>query len=140
MSRVQQPALVDDYGEAHYVCRYTGQLVPASKTWRVGAILQGVNAVYFAAHGTQHLHRASVQALNEADANCNTCLFFQREKHDKDSAGFLAGSCHRAPTAHPQMYRKQGHTFWVHPTDPMHMSCWHARQSKQAHSPTGEKQ
>ena len=91
----------------------------------VGAIIPGVKARFVIAKTSISMHRASIRAFHESEANCNTCVFLERVKHDKDKAGFLFGSC-RSASGQPEMnpyFVSRDEPMSFHPDDPMHMPC-----------------
>lgn len=64
--------------------------------------------------------QAEARSFHESEANCNTCKYLKREKHEKDKNGFLYGRCGRNPFGHMFVMK-------FHPEDPMHMRCYVSR-------------
>lgn len=58
-----------------------------------------------------------VEAYEESEANCNTCMRLVRHQHSKRIDGMLPVQC-----------GKDGSEMLIHPHDPMHMPCWESRR------------
>ncbi len=131
---MQEPICTDDFGTSVFQCRYTSTLVWADSCVVVGATMPGVKARYVMAPTVRaaQAHRASGIAFHESEANCNTCRWLERVKHEKN-AGFLYGRCAGpAPRfeSSPYFNRMQGDVMVFHPDDPMGMPCYESRFSR----------
>lgn len=126
---MQLPLCVDDFGTNVYACFYTGILVWADRAVVIGAIIPRVKTCYVIAmtDEAKNAHKASGIAFHENEANCNTCRFLKRVKHNKNVAGFLYGRCTSSlPNieANPYFNRMEGDVMMFHPEDPMNMPCY----------------
>lgn len=109
----------DDFGNLWYECRYTKKPVNSQECIFIGAVLPQVNCTYVCAKDAMDAFKYSKAALNEMDANCNTCKFLERLAFQKQSpASVMHGVCNH----HPYKIKV---TF--HPDDHMSMKCWKAR-------------
>ncbi len=115
---IQQPICTDDYGTSVYACRYSKLATWADEAVKIGALIPGVKAAFYMHPESRNLHKKSVAAFHESEANCNTCRDLRRIPHAKSPHGFLQGVCARGKL--PGVYS-------FNPDDPMHMDCWRAR-------------
>ena len=120
---------IDDYGTQVVRCQYSNAPVHIDTAIVLGSTMPGVDAKYLC-HPMlgPPAYKRSRRAFEESDVNCNTCVNFARRPHEK-SAGMVKGMCLHvpAPTTNDMIYRREGHTFWVHPNDCMAMTCHQQR-------------
>jgi hypothetical protein len=114
---------IDDFGTAFYECRYTGLPVGGDGATFTGALTPGVKTRYVmgTSEAAKAGMKASRQAFNEMDSNCNTCGNLDRMKHEKRRDGFLLGVCKAG---------KVEGVMTFHPDDYMGMPCWVTRENQ----------
>lgn len=112
-----------------YRCQYTEREVRFGDHVFLGAVVPQVRGAYVCRPDAKAAFRASRQAFNESEANCNTCRHLQRVPHEKSRAGFLYGRCECADlSAHPYASRIVNGVMPFHPDDFMGMPCYEARE------------
>lgn len=122
------PSGVNDFGDSFYVCRFTGAIVQLDELRLAGAFINSVSGAYIAHKNSKPQEKYARQAFDESEANCNTCADFVRQTHEKDSGGMVKGKCAKGSVPKTNVYRQLVETYWVHPSDPMHVACWTGRR------------
>lgn len=114
-------------------CRYTGKMIPISQAVISPALIPGVKSTLYhenSPEGWQH-HKENVAAYEISEANCNTCKYLKRIKHEKDSSGFLYGICEKKSqllSEYTFHKRDKDGIMTFHPHDPMGMDCYESRR------------
>ncbi len=95
------------------ICHFTG--LETEDPIYVGPFIAGLDVRYVMANTEEAkaARKYSRRCFDEDEANCNTCKFLQRTKHDKRVDGRLLGIC-----------QLSGQPIKFHPDDPMHMDCY----------------
>lgn len=76
-------------------------------------------AAYISPIGKHFHSKESKDEFDKLEANCNTCKYLERVKHEKCYAGFLKGKC-----------KKTGECLVFHPQDPMGKECYEHRKEE----------
>lgn len=121
-----------------YKCRYSGQLA-VEKHMRFIAPIMPQCPASEAVHATlkqdviKTERKASLQAFNEMDANCNACKHFVRmwadnKKGSNAASNFVYGNC-SSQNGRPDLIglKREGFQIMVHVADCMNMPCWESR-------------
>lgn len=125
---LNRPVCTDDFGTLVYRCQFSKSLTWADEARFVGAFMQ-VPGTYVCHPNSKVAQQISRRNFDEMESNCNACIHFTRLPHDKDRAGLVRGSCSKVANSKGfGIYRQTKTDYWVHPEDPMNMSCWQGRQ------------
>lgn len=122
-----EPFVVDDYGDAVYVGRYTGTHCWPDLSCYYGPAVPQANRCYVDLKSADGLHRDSVREFQNSERNCNTCAKLVRVQRPRCKFGFLYGRCDGSKAGHPYLARMDGDVFFFHPEDHMGMACWEGR-------------
>lgn len=118
----------DDYGDmALAECRYTKERFRPEQGIVRGSLVPQAKIAHLDGPNSAMAHQKSVDAWNESEANCNTCVFLVREKGPK-VGGLLYGICSSPKPnydAHP--YYSGSPIFAFAPDDWQGMPCWTPR-------------
>lgn len=125
--------MMDCFGDELVRCSMTGYLHHFENTILFGGYIKGykLNSVVGKSAESQLRLKINRQLFDENDANCNTCKYMQRVKHEKDRHGFLCVQCTNPNgLSSSGQYRKEtpdAKVFWIHPDDWMGMECYQHR-------------
>jgi hypothetical protein len=108
-------------------CPYTQALFERRDGIVLGAVLPQVTKSFLCHPLAGDSRKRSKEALDELDANCNTCCYLERVNTPSSPYGFLYGRCRN-----PHMFIFKQQEFSFHPNDYMGMPCYKSR--KENHS------
>ncbi len=98
----------DEYNMLYFKCWQSGRFICESDLMIVGGNIPNSNCKFPIHKESILIYKDSCKLFEISEANCNTCKFLQRIKHEKSTDGFLKGKC-----------TKKGIDLKFHPNDPM---------------------